>query len=147
MRKLLANGLTQQQEDFCKLYVKYGIAYKAFIEAYPSAKKWTRNSADAKASNLLNNNKIEARINELNDQATSALLQSTKLNQRKLLESALYILEDCQHTPSQYANAINVLKLLYSQQGMMPSASNTTNVNVAIQNNTVVGEVSDYLNL
>lgn len=147
MRKLLANGLTQQQEDFCKEYVKCGIAFKAYQKAYPTSLKWTRNSIDSKASKLLNNSKIEQRVNELNDQATSALMQSTKLNQRKLLESALYILEDCQHTPSQYANAINVLKLLYAQQGMMPSANNNTNIQVNIQNNQTVGEVTDYLDL
>lgn len=146
-RKKLANGLTQQQEDFCKYYTDIGIGYKALIKAYPNAAKWTRASADSYVQKLLNNTLIMIRVNELNDQKTSALMQSTKLNQRKLLESALMILEDCQHTPSQYANAINVLKLLYSQQGMMPNASNTANIQVNIQNNTTVNEVTDYLDL
>lgn len=94
----------------------------------------------------MNNPKINHRINELNDKKLSVLMNSTKLNQRKLLESALYILEDCQHTPSQYSNAINVLKLLYQQQGMMPNANNQQ-INIQVNNNTVVGEVTDYLDL
>jgi len=138
--------LTQQQENFCKLYIKYGIAPKAYKEAYPKAVNWKKSTVDTEASRMLNNPKISTRIDELNEQATSTLMQSTKLNQRKLLESALYILEDCQHTPSQYANAINVLKLLYSQQGMMPS-SNNQQINIQVNNNTVVGEVTDYLDL
>ena len=145
-RKKLANGLTQQQEDFCKYYVDLGIGNKALIKAYPTAKNWKQNSIDCQVQKLLNNPLIDHRINELNEQKTSALMNSTKLNQRKLLESALYILEDCQHTPSQYANAINVLKLLYSQQGMMPSANNQQ-INIQVNNNTVVGEVTDYLDL
>ncbi len=145
-RKKLPNGLTQQQEDFCKYYVNIGIGYNALIKAYPNAKNWKRNSVDCQVQKLLNMPLINQRISELNEQKTSALMNSTKLNQRKLLESALYILEDCQHTPSQYANAINVLKLLYSQQGMMPSA-NSQQINIQVNNNTVVGEVTDYLDL
>ena len=144
-RKKLANGLTQQQEDFCLAYADIGIGYKALVKAYPNSAKWTRASADSYVQKLLNNDLIMTRVAELNEQKTSALLNSTKLNQRKLLESALMILEDCQRTPSQYANAINVLKLLYAQQGMMPKDS--PQVNVQVNNNTITAEVSDYLNL
>lgn len=140
------NELTQQQENFCQLYVKYGIGSKAYLEAYPKSKNWKRNTLDSEVSRALNNPKISTRVAELNDLKTNALLSSTKLNQRKLLESALHILEDCQRTPSQYANAINVLKLLYQQQGMMPSANNQQ-ISIQVNNNTVVGEVTDYLDL
>ena len=142
-RKKLANGLTQQQEDFCKLYVKYGIAYKAFIEAYPSAKKWTRNSADAKASNLLNNNKIEARVNELNEQATSTLMQSTKISHRKLLETALQTMIEC-NTPAERQHFVSLIKMLFQKEGML-SPESVTQVN--IQNNTTVNEITGYLDL
>lgn len=142
----MAKELTQAQENFCKFYVDIGIGSKAYIKAYPKAENWTRNALDCQVQKMLNNPKIDHRIAELNEQKTSALMNSTKLNKRKLLESALYILEDCQHTPSQYANAINVLKLLYSQQGMMPSTNNQQ-INIQVNNNTVVGEVTDYLDL
>ena len=141
----MSNELTQAQENFCKYYVDIGIGAKAYIKAYPKAEKWSRNALDCQVHKMLSNPKIDHRVNELNEQKTSVLMQSTKLNHRKLLESALMILEDCQRTPSQYANAINVLKLLYAQQGMMPKDS--PQVNVQVNNNVVASEVSDYLNL
>lgn len=144
-RKKLPNGLTQQQEDFCLAYADIGIGYKALIKAYPNSAKWTRASADAYVQKLLNNDLIVTRVTELNEQKTSALMQSTKLNQRKLIEAALEILENTRNDKAQYSHAVNILKLLYAQQGMMPKDSPQTVVNV--QNNTVVGEVSDYLNL
>lgn len=140
-------GLTQQQELFVQEYIKSGIAYKAFLVAYPNSKNWQRDSVDNKAYQLLKKDEIQARIATYNKEIESTLKDSTKLNQHKLLEAALEILEDTRHTPSQYANAINVLKLLYSQQGMMPSAGAQINIQNNIQNNTVVGEVTDYLDL
>ena len=142
-RKKLPNGLTQQQEDFCKEYVKCGIAFKAYQKAYPTSLNWTRNSIDSRASNLLNNSKIEARVNELNEQATSTLMNSTKLNKRKLLETALQMLEDT-NTPAERTHAVSLIKLLFQKEGML-QPENVTQVN--IQNNTVVNEVSDFLNL
>ena len=144
-RKKLANGLTQQQEDFCKYYTDIGIGYNALLKAYPSAKNWKRNSADCQVQKLLNKPLIDQRIKELNDQKTNALLNSTKLNQRKLLESALNILENTQNNPQQYAHAINVLKLLYAQQGMMPKNDNQTTINII--NNNSIDNISNFLDL
>lgn len=60
------NRLTSKQEEFV-----YGIAqgktqYQAYIDAYPKAKKWKRESVDVAASQLLQNNKIIIRLEELN---------------------------------------------------------------------------------
>ena len=52
-RKKLANGLTQQQEDFCLAYADIGIGYKALVKAYPNTAKWTRASADSYVQKLL----------------------------------------------------------------------------------------------
>lgn len=142
-RKKLPNGLTQQQEDFCKYYVDIGIAYKAYLKAYPNAKKWTRNSVDSKASNLLNNSKIEARITELNDHATSVLMNSTKLNHRKLLETALQTMLEC-NTPAERQHFVSLIKMLFQKEGMLQPQ---TAVNVNIQNNTITAKVDDYLGL
>lgn len=142
-RKKLANGLTQQQEDFCKLYVKYGISRKAFIEAYPSAKNWKENSIDSKASQMLNKVQIKQRIDELNEQATSVLMESTKLNKRKLLETALQMLEDT-NNPAERTHAVSLIKMLFQKEGMLQP---NTAVQVNIQNNTTVNEVTDYLDL
>lgn len=142
-RKKLPNGLTQQQEDFCKAYVKYGISRKAYMEAYPKSKAWKGSAVDCEASKMLNNPNISQRINELNEQATSVLMESTKLNKRKLLETALQMLEDT-NNPAERTHAVSLIKILFQKEGMLQPES-VTQVN--IQNNTVVGEVSDYLNL
>ena len=142
-RKKLPNGLTQQQEDFCKYYTDIGIGYKAFIKAYPNALKWTRASADSYVQKLLNNDLIMTRINELNEQKTSVLMQSTKLNKRKLLETALQAMEEC-NTPAERQHFVSLIKLLFQKEGMRQPET-VTQIN--IQNNTVVGEVTDYLDL
>lgn len=142
-RKKLPNGLTQQQEDFCKEYVKCGIGNKALIKAYPTAKKWKQNSIDCQVQKLLNNPLIDHRINELNEQATSALMQSTKISHRKLLETALQTMLEC-NTPAERQHFVSLIKLLFQKEGMLQPES-VTQIN--IQNNTVVNEVSDFLNL
>lgn len=137
------NELTQQQENFCQLYVKYGIGAKAYLEAYPKSKNWKRNTLDCEVSRALNNPKISTRVAELNEQKTSALMNSTKLNKRKLLETALQMLEDT-NTPAERTHAVSLIKLLFQKEGMLQPES-VTQIN--IQNNTVVGEVTDYLDL
>lgn len=137
------NELTQQQENFCKFYVDIGIGSKALIKAYPKAEKWKRNTIDCQVQKLLNNPKINHRINELNEQKTSALMQSTKLNKRKLLETALQAMEEC-NTPAERQHFVSLIKLLFQKEGMLQPET-VTQIN--IQNNTVVNEVSDFLNL
>lgn len=135
--------LTQKQEDFCRYYVEIGIGAKAYLKAYPTAETWKRNTLDCEVSKMLNNPKITHRIDELNEQKTSALMQSTKLNKRKLLETALQMLEDT-NTPAERTHAVSLIKLLFQKEGMLQPES-VTQVN--IQNNTTVNEVSNYLDL
>ena len=139
----MARELTQQQENFCKFYVDIGIGSKALIKAYPKAEKWSRNAIDCQVQKLLNKPQIDHRIAELNEQKTSALMNSTKLNKRKLLETALQMLEDT-NTPAERTHAVSLIKLLFQKEGML-QPENVTQIN--IQNNTVVNEVSDFLNL
>lgn len=142
-RELNQFGLTQAQENFCQLYVKYGIGAKAYMEAYPKSKNWKRNTLDCQVSKTLDIPKIAQRIDTLNEQKTSALLKSTALNKRKLLETALQMLEDT-NNPAERTHAVSLIKLLFQKEGMLQPET-VTQVN--IQNNTVVNEVSDFLNL
>ena len=135
--------LTQQQENFCKLYVKYGIAPKAYMEAYPKAKNWKKSTVDTEASRMLNNPKISTRIDELNDHATSVLMQSTQLSHRKLLETALQTMLEC-NTPAERQHFVSLIKMLFQKEGMLQPQNQ---VNIQVNNNTVVGEVTDYLDL
>jgi len=137
------NELTQQQENFLQKYIECGVAYQAYIYAYPKAKNWTRNSVDSQANKLLNNPKINTRLAEHNNRVESTLKQSTTLNKRKLLETALQMLEDT-NNPAERTHAVSLIKLLFQKEGMLQPET-VTQIN--IQNNTVVNEVSDFLNL
>ena len=136
-------GLTEQQEIFCQEYVKNPVMYQAYVKAYPKALNWKRTSVDPEASKLLDNPKINTRIGELMDAHESTLLKSTTLNKRKLLETAIQMLEDT-NNPAERQHAVSLIKLLFQKEGM---TSPESAIQVNIQNNTVMGEVSDYLNL
>ena len=136
-------NLTPKQEMFCQLYVKYGIGAKAYMEAYPTSKDWKRNTLDCEVYKMLEHPHIAHRIEQLNEQKISALQKSEKLNRRKLLETALQMLEDT-NNPAERAHAVSLLKLLFAKEGMT-QPQNT--VNVQVNNNTITAEVSDYLNL
>lgn len=142
-RKKLPNGLTQQQEDFCHYYVDIGIGNKALLKAYPAAQNWKQNSIDCQVQKLLNNPLIDHRIAELNEIKTSALMESTKINHRKLLETALQTMLEC-NTPTERQHFVSLIKLLFQKEGML-QPENVTQVN--IQNNTTVNEVIGYLDL
>ena len=129
--------------NLIQAYFKCGIGRKAYREAYPSSINWKDENVDSQASRLLNNPKVNARLAILNESAESTLKQSTTLNKRKLLETALQMLEDT-NNPAERQHAVSLIKLLFAKEGLT-QPQNAIQVN--IQNNTVVGEVSDYLNL
>ena len=143
MQKVNEYGLTQQQENFVQAYFKCGIGRKAYRIAYPSSVNWKDENVDSQASRLLNNSKVNTRLAQLNEAAESTLKQSTTLNKRKLLETALQMLEDT-NNPVERTHAVSLIKLLFQKEGMLQPET-VTQVN--IQNNTVVNEVSDFLNL
>jgi hypothetical protein len=70
-------------------------------------------------------------------------MQSTKLNKRKLLETALQMLQDT-NNPQERGHAVNLIKLLFSKEGMT-SPEQVTQVN--IQNNNTINEITNYLDL
>ena len=145
MRKLNENGLTQAQECFLQEYLKTSNGYQSYIKAYPNAKKWKRNSVDCKASLLLDNEKIQQRISEHNAKVESTLLKSTTLNKRKILNEIIELQQNCKQSGNgQNPTQLQALRLLAQVAGLL---TESPQVQVNIQNNTVVGEVSDYLNL
>jgi hypothetical protein len=136
-------GLTEQQETFCQEYVKNPVMYQAYVKAYPKALNWKRSSVDPEASRLLDNPKINTRISEIMNAQESALLRSTTLNKRKLLETALQTMIEC-NTPAERQHFVSLIKMLFQKEGML-SPESVTQVN--IQNNTTVNEVTGYLDL
>lgn len=59
--------LTPKQEKFVELIMEGKSQYEAYIEAYPKAKKWQRNTVDSRASVLVKNKKIAKRLEEYNE--------------------------------------------------------------------------------
>ena len=78
--------LTQRQENFVTEYLSTGNAAEAYRRAYPSSQKWRPESLYPKASTLLDNGKVAARIGELRTQATATNVMT--------LTEALVILSD-----------------------------------------------------
>ena len=139
----MARELTQQQENFCRAYLKYGIGYKAYLEAYPNSKNWKRNSVDVEATKMLNSPKISHRIEELNNQIESTLKTSTTLNKRKILEEIIELQQKCKLQDSQNTVNLQALKLLSQIAGLLQEQKTEIN----ITNNTCVNEVTGYLDL
>lgn len=58
-------SLTPQQEEFAQSLATGKSQYQSYIDAYPKAKSWLRNSVDSKASQLANSKKIMQRVHSL----------------------------------------------------------------------------------
>ena len=136
-------GLTDQQEMFCREYVKHPIGYNAYLIAYPNSKTWQRNSVDVAATKLLNNTLIQQRLATLNAEIESTLKNSTTLSKRKILEEIIELQRKCKAQDSQNTVNLQALKLLSQIAGLL---SEQPQVQVNIQNNCI-GEVTDYLDL
>ena len=58
-------GLSIKQENFCNYYIECGNASEAYRRAYPSSENWADKTVWERASVLLKNNKVLARVEEL----------------------------------------------------------------------------------
>ena len=134
------NGLTIQEEKFCQVYKATGNGKKAILEAYPSSKNWNENSVYKQVSKTLDKPHIQARLEMLQNECT----QNLKISTNKLLTRLVEIAEEC-NTPAERQHALTALKMLLSTTDLIKTGQN--NIQVNIQNNTVVGEVTDYLDL
>lgn len=68
--------LTPKQEQYCKNRAILKMSQrKAYIDAFPSAKEWKLETVDTKACNLEAENKILARIKELQDEVKAEMLK------------------------------------------------------------------------
>ena len=108
----MSNGLTQQQENFLQKYIECGVAYQAYIYAYPKAKNWTRNAVDVQANRLLNKPNINLRLAEYNKKIESTLEQSTTLNKRRILNEIIELQQQCKEAGQGQAGVnLQALKL------------------------------------
>ena len=144
MALIKKENLTEQEQKFCELYVKYGNGYKAFMEAYSGYENWKRSSIDNKVCRLVKNDRISQRIAEIREIKNNAIAKSTKLSHKKLLNEAIELFAKCKENPAQYANAINVLKMLFNKEGLNNEGQA---VQVNINNAPVINEITNYLDI
>lgn len=86
--------LTPKQEDFCKyIEIEKLSQYEAYMRAYPTARKWKRESVDAKASELANDDKILLRRKELRDKLEKDALKDAKWTREKAFGNLSWLLE------------------------------------------------------
>lgn len=64
--------LNIRQEKFCQKYLECGVAVEAMLYAYPSRKKWKRDTQDNAAYKLTQNGEILARLKELKEEASAS---------------------------------------------------------------------------
>jgi hypothetical protein len=57
--------LSDKQATFIREIMKGRSQRKAYLTAYPSSKKWQLSTVDSRASNLMRNGKVVARLSEL----------------------------------------------------------------------------------
>ena len=146
-RKLNEWGLTPQEECFCLEYHQTGIASKAFKKAYPASEKWKDTSLYPKASNLLDKDKIKARLAALDEETKKSVQKNVVLNKTKILEELVTLFEETKKSGAgERITSLQAIKLM-AQISKLIGDSNQNNININIQNNQTVGEVTDYLDL
>ena len=101
--------LTQRQENFVTEYLSTGNAAESYRRAYPSSQKWRPESLYPKASALLDNGKVMARITELRTQATATTVMT--------LTEAMVILSDIAKYGDRDSERISAIAQLGKLQG------------------------------
>ena len=83
------NRLSSQQEKFVEGILEGKTQYQAYIDAYPRAKNWQRNSVDCNASQLMEDTKIKQRLLELGWREKKKI----EWTRNKALETINYVME------------------------------------------------------
>lgn len=87
------NRLTKPQEIFIQELVKGKSQYESYIKAYPSKKKWKRNSIDCEASKLFKNPKIKQRYQEVLNTMREKEQANTQWTREQSIETLRYVID------------------------------------------------------
>lgn len=86
--------LTAKQERFCQnLEVKKMSQRAAYLDAYPTAKKWQANSVDVKACNLANEDKILLRRKELRNEQNDIIKEEAKWTRNDAYKTLIKLMQ------------------------------------------------------
>ncbi|MBV7387252.1 terminase small subunit [Pasteurellaceae bacterium TAE3-ERU1] len=93
--------LTQKQVNFCNAYLETGNASEAYRQAY-NAENMKAETINRKASELMSNGKVKARIEEMREKAAQGAQVTLESHLERLAELSLAAQEN-----GQYSAAIN----------------------------------------
>ena len=148
LKKLYKKPISHEQEIFCLEYVKTGQSLEAFEIAFPERKNISKGAKACQISRLLNNENVKKRIQDLQQKKENALINSVSISKRKLLETALQMLEETtENGKAERGHAINLLKLLMQKEGLINNNQNQTQINLQVNNNTLVNDISKFLDI
>jgi phage terminase small subunit len=87
------NTLTKPQEIFIQELLKGNTQRQAYLKAYPSKKKWKESSLDSAASNLLKNEKVKARYEQLLNKMREKEQEKTMWTREQSIETLRYVID------------------------------------------------------
>jgi phage terminase small subunit len=118
----MARGeLTINQEKFCQEYILTGNASEAYRRAYPKSLKWKEGIVNQKASRMLSDGKVSARVEELRGEVKAKFDISAERLLQEQARLALFDfrnifddngkLIDPRHFPDDVAAAVSSIKI------------------------------------
>lgn len=85
--------LTKPQEIFIQELLKGNTQRQAYLKAYPSKKKWKESSLDTAASNLLKNDKVKTRYEQLLNNMREKEQEKTMWTREQSIETLRYVID------------------------------------------------------
>jgi hypothetical protein len=85
--------LTKPQEIFIQELLKGNTQRQAYLKAYPSKKKWKESSLDTAASNLLKNDKVKTRYEQLLNNMREKETKKTMWTREQSIETLRYVID------------------------------------------------------
>lgn len=116
----MGKGLNIRQERFCQKFHECGVAVEAMLFAYPSRRKWKRDTQDNAAYKLTQNGEILARLKELREEAQRQSLITKERILEELSKIAFSSVGDCHED---WGNVLDFDKLTPEQKAAIKSIS------------------------
>jgi len=113
------NTLTKPQEIFIQELLKGSTQRQAYLKAYPSKKKWKESSLDSAASNLLKNEKVRTRYEQLLNKMREKEQEKTMWTREQSIETLRYVIDvnkkDLERINKAFEEELEVLQKLMQE--------------------------------
>lgn len=102
---------------------------KAYREAFPNSKKWKDETVDSKACNLMKEDKVSARLQELREESSSKAVKSTQARKEWLSS----IIDDMAEDMNTRLKACDMLNKMDGEYTTKIEADVNSEVNINIE--------------